>query len=799
VIRLNSHVYGAFLAVLISLAATPLCARRLPKDAVYQFAPLQIPHLDREPKLEDFANMEPSPAVAATMLKVDHFLQHDPKDGVPVSQHTEAYLGYTDKNLYIVFLAFDTEMNKLRGHMVRREQINDEDQVGVFLDTFHDRRHAVFFFINPAGIQQEGTYLEGQDPDYSWDTIWRSDTRLYSQGWVGFIAVPFKSLRFRPTDDVKSWGFLLERDIPHNSSEHSFYPRFSMNEQGLLTQEGELGGFGRISPGRNLQFIPYASFRSYRILDQRNPVLPRFDSSSFDPKAGLDGKAVIKDSLVLDATINPNFGQVESDDPQITVNQRFEVFFPEKRPFFQENSSYFSTPINLVFTRRIVDPLYGIRLTGKIGRWSIGTLFADDQSPGESVAPSDPLYGHQAYFGIVRVSREFGSQGSNIGIHYTDRELNTVPFTSCQDDPCITRSNRVGGVDAHLKFNKNWSLDGQAVTSRTTFNDGSEQSGAGYQLYLERSSRNLEFNSLYKDNAPGFQTRTGFFQRPDIRWFSNFLQRRFYVEGDHLLYHGPSVYTRTIWDHSGLRIEYFTNANYRWVFNGQTTLGIYGNYGRERLRPSDYPHLTDNVDFPHDQVGFFANSQHYRWLALAVEANLGRDTNYDPKVIPEIPSRFNLQPSPSGIPVGGKSRFAQVSATLRPGRGLTIENTYFYYALRDVQTNANFINNHIIRSKWNYQFTRAFSLRLIGQYNADLANPLYTSLQHAKNFDGDILFTYLVHPGTAIYVGYNSDVANFSRSLAADPYDNRLLLRTPNTFINDGRLFFVKVSYLLRF
>jgi hypothetical protein len=235
------------------------------------------------------------------------------------------------------------------------------------------------------------------------------------------------------------------------------------------------------------------------------------------------------------------------------------------------------------------------------------------------------------------------------------------------------------------------------------------------------------------------------------------------------------------------------------VFNGQTTLGIYGNYGRERLRPSDYPHLVDNVDFPHDQVGFFANSQHYRWLALAVEANLGRDTNYDPKVIPEVSSRFNLQPSPSGIPVGGKSRFAQVSATLRPGRGLTIENTYFYYALRDVQTNANFINNHIIRSKWNYQFTRAFSLRLIGQYNADLANPLYTSLQHAKNFDGDILFTYLVHPGTAIYVGYNSDVANFSRSLAADPYDDRLLLRTPNAFINDGRLFFVKVSYLLRF
>src|SRR5690242_16999704 len=186
------------------------------KDVAESLSTLRIPHLTREPKIEDFANMEPSPAVRDSMLKIDQFLQRDPKDGVPISQRTEAYLGYTDKMLYLVFLAFDTQMSEIRNHMVRREQINEEDQVGVFLDTFHDRRHAVFFFINPAGVQQEGTYLEGQDIDLSWDTIWHSDTRIYPQGWVGFIAVPFKSLRFKSTDDVQSWGFLLERDIPHN-------------------------------------------------------------------------------------------------------------------------------------------------------------------------------------------------------------------------------------------------------------------------------------------------------------------------------------------------------------------------------------------------------------------------------------------------------------------------------------------------------------------------------------------------------------------------------------------------------
>jgi len=766
------------------------------RDALGSLTTLQIPHLAREPKLEDFADMQLSPSVAGTMLKVDQFWQHDPIDGQPISQKTEAYLGYTDKNLYVVFLAFDNDAGHIRNHMVRREQINEEDQVGIFLDTFHDHRHCVFFFINTSGVQQEGTFFEGQqDIDLSWDTIWKSETRVSKKGWIGFISVPFKSLRFRSTKAVQEWGFLLERDIPHNNTEHSFFPHYSMNVQGLLPQEGAMTGLKDISPGRNFQLIPYVSGRSYRSVDHRDPLNPTFEAKDFDAKAGLDAKAVIKDSFVLDATINPDFAQVESDEPQITVNQRFEVLFPEKRPFFQENSGYFATPINLVFTRRIADPLYGVRLTGKKGPWSIGTLFADDQSPGESVAPNDPLWGRQAYFGIVRVSRELGKNGSNIGLIYTDRELDTVPNTTCTDDPCITRTNRVGGIDAHFRFHKNWQLDAQAVNSLTRFNDGTSDHGAGYFLYLERSSRNLEINSMYKDNAPGFQTRTGFFQRPDIHWFSNFAQRRFYVEGKHLLWHGPSIYTRNIWDHNGLRIEYFTNANYKWFFSNRNNLGIYANYGHERLRPADYSQLTSNIDVPHDQFGFFFNSQYFNWLTLAMEANIGRDTNYDPV---QCGSTIGDCPITPLLPGPGKSRFAQVSATFRPNRGLTVENTFFYYSLRDVNTNLNFINNYIARSKWNYQFTRAFSLRLIGEYNGNIANSAFTSLQNAKSFNADVLFTYMVHPGTAIYVGYNSDLANIYRPLTSSPTDYTELVRS-NRYLNDGRQLFVKVSYLLRF
>jgi len=794
--KLDKFLRVASLVLLSSIYVYAQRDSAIARDALGSLTTLQIPHLAREPKLEDFADMQLSPSVAGTMLKVDQFWQHDPIDGQPISQKTEAYLGYTDKNLYVVFLAFDNDASHIRNHMVRREQINEEDQVGIFLDTFHDRRHCVFFFINPSGVQQEGTFFEGQqDIDLSWDTIWKSETHVSKKGWIGFISVPFKSLRFKSTKAVQDWGFLLERDIPHNNTEHSFFPHYSMNVQGLLPQEGALTGLKDISPGRNFQLIPYVSGRSYRSVDQRDPLNPTFESKSFDAKAGLDAKAVIKDSFVLDATINPDFGQVESDEPQITVNQRFEVLFPEKRPFFQENSGYFATPINLVFTRRIADPLYGVRLTGKKGPWSVGTLFADDQSPGESVAPNDPLWGRQAYFGIVRVSREIGKNGSNIGLIYTDRELDTVPNTTCTTDPCITRTNRVGGIDAHLRFKKNWQLDAQAVNSLTRFNDGTSDHGAGYQLYLERAGRNLEFNSMYKDNAPGFQTRTGFFQRPDIRWFSNFAQRRFYVEGKHLLWHGPSIYTRNIWDHNGLRIEYFTNVNYKWFFSNRNNIGIYANYGHERLRPADYSQLTSNIDVPHDQFGFFFNSQYFNWLTLSMEANVGRDTNYDPV---QCGSTIGDCPITPLLPGPGKSRFAQISATFRPNRGLTVENTFFYYSLRDIHTDLNFINNYIARSKWNYQFTRAFSLRLIGEYNGNIANSSFTSVQNARSFNADVLFTYMVHPGTAIYVGYNTDLANIYRPLTSSPTDYTELLRS-NPYLNDGRQLFVKVSYLLRF
>ena len=306
------------------------------------------------------------------MVRVDEFKQNRPRDGDPASQRTEAYLGYDHSNLYIVFVCFDSEPDKIRARLSRREDSRSDDSVSLFLDTFNDQIRAYSFGVNPLGVQRDGSYVEQAGNQYngSFDTVWDSRGTLTPEGFVVWMALPFKSLRFSP-ENSQEWGLILGRRIAR-SNEQSYWPHVSSRIEGRLNQEGSLLGISDVSPGRNLQLIPYGFFRSFRALDERDEVQPLYVSESADFAGGLDVKNVFRDSLVLDVTLNPDFNQVESDEPQVTVNERFEVFFPERRPFFLENASFFETPINLFFSRRIVDPQVGVRLTGKRGRTPSG-------------------------------------------------------------------------------------------------------------------------------------------------------------------------------------------------------------------------------------------------------------------------------------------------------------------------------------------------------------------------------------------------------------------------------------------
>ena len=762
-------------------------------------ANIQIPRVSRPPRLEDFEDMKPHGA-ATELRKISGFTQQSPSDGKPASDPTDTYVGYDATNLYVVWVCWDADPHAIRAHLARREGVTppDDDYVELTIDTFHDQRHGFLFDVNPLGVQADALWTEGSGSDYSFDTVWDSRGRLTSQGFVIWMAVPFRSLRFHPADG-ELWGVTFMRYIAHKD-ETDYWPYVSSRVSGTLNQEGTMSGLREISPSRNMQFNPYVSFRNFRAVDARDPSQPRFNQINAQGKLGLDSKFVFHDSLVLDTTINPDFAQVESDQPQNTVNQRFEVFFPEKRPFFLENANFFGdTSIGvyrlsqLLFTRRIVQPTFGARLTGKQGPWNLGFFVADDRSPGLLVPPFSTLAGKRAYFAVGRVSHDFGDQ-NNVGVVYTDREF--AGFF-----------NRVGGIDANFRLNKNWTSWFRTVVSSTACSPiepgptpaepGSTCAvAAGYQFgrdteaVLNEIGRRFSYELTFQDITPNFHTDTGFVPRTDIRNVSQYFHFYWRPEGKHLVFFGPEGQTQNYWDHNGIPV--LQSYSFDWVFDYKPNLilaPIIG-YETDTLRPVDFSGLPRNHKYVQRVVG------------LVIKGSPLKRLTFNTKVIRDGTVLVDV---PVGLlPITGDETAITETMSLKLSRRLTVDNTYILDRVLNGAVHHAAFNNHIIRNKWNYQFTPALSLRLITQYNGLLANPAQSSLTTTKNLNFDFLFTYMPHPGTAVYVGYHSNLENLIPSLCNQlPGSGACVPNGPglvrsNSFINDGRQFFVKLSYLFR-
>jgi len=770
------------------------------QNAAGATATVRIPHVSSPPRLEDFEDMTPR-GNSTQLAKVTDFIQKEPSDGRPATQRTDVYLGYDSANLYAVWVCWDSDLHGIRAHLSRREAVTppDDDYIELTLDTFHDQRHGFLFDVNPRGVQADALWSEDSGADYSYDTVWDSGSKLTKQGYVIWMSIPFRSIRFHPANE-QVWGVTLMRYIARND-EYDYWPRVSSRISGRLNQEGLITGVESVSPSHNMQFNPYGHLRSLHALDNRDPIQPRFENRNVQGKLGLDSKFVFHDSLVLDTTINPDFAQIESDQPQNTVNQRFEVFFPEKRPFFLENSNFFSdTNIGIyslsrvLFTRRIVQPSFGARLTGKQGPWNLGFFLADDRSPGLMVPDSSSLRGTRAYFAVGRVSHDIGDQNS-VGAVYVDREYHE-------------NFNRVGGLDASFRLSKNWTSWFRSLVSstyatsdvisavNTSGNPVAPPSlgysfGQNHEAVLNGIGRRFSYELMYQDITPNFHTDAGFVPRIDIRNVAEYFHFYWRPEGKHLVFQGPELNTHDIWDHNGIGL---THAyNFDWVFDFRRNVFFAPIVVTETdvLRPNDFPGLPDNHKYVQNGGGLVVGGSPTRlitWRTTIIR---------DGTVLIVVPNGQE--------PITGDETFINHTMSIKPTGHLEIDNTYILDRVLNGGAHHASFNNHIIRSKWNYQFTRALSLRAIVQYNGLLANPAYSSLQTNRNLNFDFLITYLVHPGTAVYVGYNSNLENFIPGLCTpapgslvgcDPNGNGLV--RGNHLINDGRVFFVKVSYLFR-
>lgn len=718
---------------------------------------LHIPRVTRAPKLTDFLNNEPREAE----LKVTDFRQMDPGDGDPVSQPTTAFLSYDDKNLYVAFIAKD-DPKKIRARVAKRKQILFDDRVTINIDTFHDHRHAYWFDVNPYAVQLDGITTDGYGDDFSWEGLWYTEAKITDDGYVVLITVPFKTIRF-PDSEEQRWGVVLGRFIQRNN-EFAMWPYVTRKRlPQFVAQFGHMDGLKNISPGRNLQFIPYAMGAASRYLDRPDGAVPAYVNKN-DFRAGLDSKVVIKDALTLDLTLNPDFSQVESDEPQVTVNQRFEVFYPERRPFFMENNSYFTTPQQLFFSRRIIDPEFGVRLTGRLGRWNIGTLFADDRAPGKLVPKDSEHYGKRATNGVISVQRDFWKD-SHLRLFATDREF--------------ARSyNRMGSLDTRIRLKNNFYLAAQAATSDSRTLKGDPFAGNAYYVRLQRNSRKMQLYSQYTDRSPGFRADLGFIPRVDIREFKNRIAYKWWPEKSTVVNFGPALTVMGNWNRLGQTQDWSITPEFDIELKRLTKFTV----SRDEMYE-----LYQGQGFRKGAWNVIGESEWFKWLAATALFTQGSSVNFYPA---------------SGIdPFLADSVSGSLSLTVRPTPRLRLDEAYLYSQLKTqgylplAPAGTAVFNNHIVRSKVNYQFTRELSFRAIVDYNGVLPNESLVSLQRTKRMSYDFLFTYLLHPGTALYVGYTDIYANLQFDPSRPPYAQ--LAGYPDQ--NVGRQFFVKLSYLFRF
>ena len=747
-----------------------------------QVATANVPLILEPLRLDDFAGMQPRVDLRERLGHVTNFIQNTPSDGQRSTEATEVWLAHTKTTFYAVFLCFDSHPALVRTHLARRENILNDDNVTLLLDPFQDRRRGVLFQVNPSGVQADAAWAEATGSDYSYDQVWDSEGRMTPKGWMVLVAIPFRSLRFRTDSD--RWGVVFERNNPRNS-EVDYWPRVAASVSGILTQEGtiRLPNLEGVTGSHNVQINPYGLAQNEHILQTQDPNNPYFSTRRFEDTAGGELKAIVKDSIVLDGTINPDFSDVESDQPQFTVNQRYPVYFPELRPFFLENASYFSTPIQLLYTRNIIRPDWGIRVTGKLDHTNFGLLAIDDREPGQTVEQSDPLYGKKAEFYVGRLSQDLG-KGSNVGLMYTDEEFGGG-------------WNRIGGADFTWLASNHWTLLGQAVESSTHASNGKSGAtvfptaySAGPAFYLEADRSGHAFNmvSVSRDYSTGFQSQVGFIQTTDF--YNNQTQSSYQLFPKHSIVqsYGLQENNQIAYDHDGTRVYHYTTVDPFVLLPRNIVLAPLFGQNSDTVGPQDGYPMSHIENFTENLGGFVARGQ--PWAQVSFNLRLMRSGN------------VNYYPPAGAIPFLMNQQTVQALISFNPLRQLTDDNTYLLDRDHSVKDGQPVYESQTFRTKLNYQFTRAISARVIVEYDTTLANPVETSLARTKEVQTQALLTWLPHPGTVLYFGWNSDLQNYNHTLCArqggicDP-TQPILPRDAN-YLADGRQIFVKFSYLFR-
>jgi hypothetical protein len=732
------------------------------------------------------------------------FSQYSPIDGVAAADSTEVLVWYSPTAIYFGIRAYEKH-GAVNATLADRDRIGNDDHIQLLLGTFNDGRQATVIGVNPLGVQMDGTLLESnqrgrtgafgtdaarESADLSPDFVFQSKGRVTPWGYEVEVRVPFKSLRYQPTL-TQSWSFNVVRRVQHLGVEDSWAPAKKASAS-FLQQGGTLAALTDLRRGLVLDLNPVVTQRTLGAEGAAGGW--RYDRER--PEVGGNLRWGITNDLTLNATVNPDFSQVESDAGQFAFDPRQAVFFPEKRPFFLEGSEQFSTPSSLVYTRRIVQPEVATKLTGRYAGTSVAFLGAvDDRAGANSMFPGELQYGANPVFGIVRATREFGRRG-RLGVTATDRERGTL-------------YNRVGSIDGRAVFRGIYSASAQLAASATRrpFADAdTATSGPLWSTSLARNGRSFGFTYSFRGIDPEFRTQSGFISRGNIvNAVASHRFTRLGAPGSRL--ESVSFDPRVDWTwkyrnfmHSGDAIEKKVHLNVNSTLRGGWTAGagllletfgydadIYRGYRVVRAPGDTVPFTGVPRLFNRDWL-VSINTPSFKKFNAGIFALYGQDENFE-----EWSS--------------GDILWLTVTAGFRPTEKARVDLSYNQTTVDRSSDGTEVYNSAIPRAKLEYQLTRALFVRLVGEYNTFRRDALRDDSRtngqiliggvpayalREDGFRGDFLVSYQPNPGTVFFAGYGSSYAGFE---SADP-------RLPPSRARDLRrtddAVFVKLSYLFR-
>lgn len=712
-----------FAAIGLVYAAMParLCAQGQDK------ADLRAVHVATPPKIDGILDDE---AWTGDPLPLDRWMSYNPMRGEPAAEQTLVWMGYDAEALYIAFRCLDSEPARIRTNITRRDNAFSDDWVGLSLDSSRAGQLAYHLFVNPSGIQMDALQSGSGGEDFAPDWVWQSAGHVGADGWSAEIRIPLENIRFRSGTDVRM-GVLFWRRLSRTGVSTS-WPEIAPSK--WVFESNTVVAFDELHSRRLFEMIPSATFSGNQVRFDRS----RWDATRAKGDLGISVKYGLSSAVTLDATVNPDFSQVESDAFEVEVNQRFPIFFSEKRPFFMEGLGLFniagtggdSTMRTAVHTRKIIDPSAGLKLTGAQGRHTFGVLSSADASPDGS---------RQRAFTVVREVMNFG-RGRYVGLLVSDTEFGKD-------------HNRVVGGDVAFKRGDNFQGNASLLSSTSRTLEGESSHGQGAQASYDYSTRRFTIAGQAEHYDAGFRMDTAFINRVGLTRGWQYQALNFYPSHPRYTWIkriNPFVWVSGAEDRNQRGTEIFYLPAIRFNFTRSGYLRVDYGTGHETYAGRKFLIGRTMID---------GGVQITRWLSLGGGTQAGPAIFYDEEA-----------------PYQGDRRSANLRVGLQPNARVNSNTSYSFVTFKNRVTGLNVYRVHVLNLRNTYQFTPRFFVRAVAQFDSS-----------RKRVLSDFLASYELSPGTVVHAGYGSLFGRALDDVALDRYTAT------------ARALFFKASYLLRF